>query len=366
MTVDILSRRYAYIDSLRALAAFSVIYYHSALNYTLGSAEAGPMDYTIFYISTIIFDLGKIGVIVFFAISGFVVPFSLLRSRERPITSFAISRIFRLYPAYWVSIIAAVFIIKPQFDIATLFANILMIQQFIGIDNIQGLYWTLQIELIFYVLCAFFFYLGFLKGSRSVFIIALAHLVFALTLAAARFYLDKRLPVALPLSLSIMFWGILWRRQILEEEPEATRFSRLFLFAFSALIFPISYFGYRLNQDNSFEWARYVLTYYSALTIFIVFTKYIHINIGLIAYCGALSYSIYLFGSVAREIIAYYFGLTLFGSPQLQILLSCGLATLIAYVVYNLVEAPAIRLGHRLSMNRQDASRRIPGIDPST
>ena len=118
------NRRYAYIDSLRALAAFSVIYYHTALHYVFYGKTTSDAEYVMFYISTVIFDFGKVGVIIFFAISGFVVPFSLLRARNRPIISFAISRIFRLYPAYWASIAAAILVLQPNFDTAKIIANL--------------------------------------------------------------------------------------------------------------------------------------------------------------------------------------------------------------------------------------------------
>ena len=186
----------------------------------------------------------------------------------------------------------------------------------------------------------------------------------ALVMAIARFYLEKQLPVAIPLSLAIMFWGILWRRQILENDAEAKRFSMIFLIVFSSLIFPISYFGYQLDETMPLIWLRYVSTYYLALIIFVLFTKYIHLNSPFLSYLGTLSYSIYLFGSISSVIVTRFIGYSLFGISHLQIIISCALASLIAYVVYNLIEAPAIRLGHFLSANVQNTPARVRSIEP--
>lgn len=54
------------------------------------------------------FNLGRLGVIIFFLISGYLIPFSF-KNKHKPIIKFAISRIFRLYPLYWFSIISGIF-----------------------------------------------------------------------------------------------------------------------------------------------------------------------------------------------------------------------------------------------------------------
>ena len=46
-------------------------------------------------------------------------------------------------------------------------ANLTMLQQFAGIENVIGLYWTLQIELIFYGLCVLLFCAGSSSGRAA-------------------------------------------------------------------------------------------------------------------------------------------------------------------------------------------------------
>ena len=49
-------------------------------------------------------NAGRLGVVLFFAISGFVVPFSIKLAHRYPVREFLVTRFFRLYPAYWLSI----------------------------------------------------------------------------------------------------------------------------------------------------------------------------------------------------------------------------------------------------------------------
>ena len=48
-------------------------------------------------------------------------------------------------------------------------ANVTMLQQFFGIENVLGIYWTLQIELIFYALCIGLFIIGLLQKTKFIF-----------------------------------------------------------------------------------------------------------------------------------------------------------------------------------------------------
>jgi len=159
-------RRLDYIDSVRGIAALAVVYFHLAL--LLRTAGRSPWDFVFF---TDIVDAGKLGVVAFFIVSGMVIPHSLTREAANPIKRFAVRRFFRLYPAYWLSALLALLGLYlmdgkdwpgPFFlwrgDGApvwsTFLVNLAMLQRFLGVPDMIGLYWTLQVELIFYLLCA--------------------------------------------------------------------------------------------------------------------------------------------------------------------------------------------------------------------
>ena len=82
--------RLQYIDAMRGIAALLVVLQHAL-------AEAFPASPLLEYVSP-----GRFGVVLFFLISGFVVPFSI--KGERPIASFVVNRAARLLPALWLSI----------------------------------------------------------------------------------------------------------------------------------------------------------------------------------------------------------------------------------------------------------------------
>lgn len=134
------------LDALRGIAALSVVFFH----FTLGHTQA-----------TYGFNIGCVGVDLFFIISGFVIFMTI----EKCVTwkDFAISRFSRLYPAYWfcVSFTFCVLLLSNtelpfesyesthNFFIKYL-ANLTMFEYYLKIGYLDGSYWTLAVELIFY------------------------------------------------------------------------------------------------------------------------------------------------------------------------------------------------------------------------
>lgn len=105
---------------------------------------------------------GYLGVELFFVISGFVI---LMTAYERPIESFVASRISRLFPAYWVVVIAT-FVLHLFWDgdrsstpLGAL-VNLTMLQEAVDVPPVQGAFWTLWFELKFYLLIGLFICVG--------------------------------------------------------------------------------------------------------------------------------------------------------------------------------------------------------------
>ena len=181
--------RYDYIDALRGLAALAVLYLHAADLLLRDHLVSNNFEIVIFRALTQFFDVGKIGVIVFFAISGFVIPLSLVR-RERSVLKFAIGRFFRLYPAYWLSIGMALYFLyylhSDHISYGAIAINFTMLQQFFAFHNIIDLYWTLQIELIFYGICVLLFLIGILDQNNKIFLVSTLFLGTAVIFALIR------------------------------------------------------------------------------------------------------------------------------------------------------------------------------------
>jgi peptidoglycan/LPS O-acetylase OafA/YrhL len=138
-----IEKRLLELDCLRGIAATMVVVFHLALG------QSGLA----------IFNLGSTGVELFFVISGFVIFLTIEKTTSYK--SFLLSRFARLYPAYWacltlttVCIILWSFLVKTPVVFPQLkdyLVNITMFQYYFKVKDIDDAYWTLIIELLFYV-----------------------------------------------------------------------------------------------------------------------------------------------------------------------------------------------------------------------
>ncbi len=157
--------RIAALDVLRLVAAlwvlawhwfYSGVYVHRYVDFAT-PALAGVSHY------------GFLGVQLFFVISGFVIAMSM---QGRTVREFALARLIRLYPAYWMcaAITFAVAAIcgdgRFPCDVHCAVANASMLNSFFNNDFIDPSYWTLGVELQFYFMLAL---LMAARGTRYLF-----------------------------------------------------------------------------------------------------------------------------------------------------------------------------------------------------
>ena len=172
--------RLAQLDALRGIAALAVVLFHYTTRYDqlFGHAQA-PL---------VAFPQGWLGVNLFFMISGFVIFMTLART-ARPM-DFVVSRFSRLYPAYWGAIVLtfalthAIGLPGKTVGWDVLAVNVTMVQGFFGVPHVDGVYWTLEVELLFYAWALLSFRLGGAAGLRHFLFACLAlRLVYAAALA---------------------------------------------------------------------------------------------------------------------------------------------------------------------------------------
>ncbi|WP_030675258.1 acyltransferase [Streptomyces rimosus] len=141
------------LDGLRLLAALMVLAYHYITLRDGWGEDPRAFSPVVYHLS----EYGWLGVEVFFLISGFVICMS---AWGRSLGDFVTSRVSRLYPAYWVAVLltAAVLTVWPNVRSAdnweTVLTNLTMLQQGVGVPDVDDAYWTLFIELKFYLLFA--------------------------------------------------------------------------------------------------------------------------------------------------------------------------------------------------------------------
>lgn len=346
------SKHFAFVNALRGIAAVLVMLFHQQIH-TFYHHPVGviPRDTFTWWVVYGFFDLGKYAVAVFFLISGFLIP-ATLRKDGATLRDFAIHRAFRLYPAYWLSIavrLVALAALGRLADVSwgNVAVNLTMLQKFVGQLDFIGVFWTLQIELIFYVLCAVLFAFRRLDARWPALLVSLG---LALLCAAARMVTGKGLPVALFLALTLMFLGDTLRAYGRGEEDD--RSLRRALWTVAVGVVPVSLMGY--GREDWGEGLRYVLCYEAALATFLLCWRRAAWfetpgpRRRVLDFLGDISYGMYLNSST----VLLWLGDSLMaatGNRLLTAVATLPTALLLAGITYRWIEAPAIRWGRRLT-----------------
>jgi peptidoglycan/LPS O-acetylase OafA/YrhL len=151
--------RLPFIDGLRGLAALAVVCVH--ISSILSAGSTTPGDSADCWSSRL--GIFNHGVDVFFVISGFVIAHSIgwAKVNGRYVARFAIRRSLRLDPPYWVAIglTIAFFYVSQHVGRGTathpgtgqLLAHLIYAQRFLGFRHINAVFWTLCIEVQFYL-----------------------------------------------------------------------------------------------------------------------------------------------------------------------------------------------------------------------
>jgi peptidoglycan/LPS O-acetylase OafA/YrhL len=179
-------KRYFEIDLMRFIAALSVVLFHVTY-FGPHMHNLSPVQYPVL---GKVFKYGYLGVELFFIISGYVV---LMSAQGKTVSQFFVSRVMRLYPAYWVAVTLTFVVVRlwgpamhtvgwsSMLDapLAHYLYNLTMFQSFLGVVDLDGVYWTLAIELIFYFWIAVGIAFGWLKHLVPVLIVWLAYCALA-------------------------------------------------------------------------------------------------------------------------------------------------------------------------------------------
>ncbi|HQI00453.1 MAG TPA: acyltransferase [Deltaproteobacteria bacterium] len=154
------------IDLFRFIAACMIVLFHYAFR---GMAADGmsimnypPLEGAAKY--------GYLGVHLFFIISGFVI---LMTASQGSARQFIISRTVRLYPAFWVCCTMSALVMalagnqqNYQVTAGQYLLNMTMAAKFLGIPSIDDVYWSLYVEIQFYLLVCIVLALGMIRHAE--------------------------------------------------------------------------------------------------------------------------------------------------------------------------------------------------------
>ncbi len=357
------SSRLITVDSLRGLAALAVAVYHIDRVTLANSTSIANWMHQLF-------QFGFLGVPVFFVISGFVIAASTSKDAItfRYFGKFLVKRQTRLDPNYWASITLDILlgvlaihflaINTPLPSWESVAAHVLYLQDLLGFHQIAAIYWTLCLEIQFYV-------------------------VFCLILALDTAYRKNRKMPQFNLKMwafaAMTFYSLLIFSEIAPPPMRGLFISFWILFGMGAAAY---HWGMNKRDNN---WA------FPFILISAIFSGFYHvkikgsynINLGfacavaaflffgarynklgglftspVLQYLGSRSYSIYLFhtiigdrtGGVITQIVYPRLHLSptepLWAIVAFTITLAASLA--IAEIAYRLIEIPSLRLSKRV------------------
>lgn len=139
------------IDGLRGIAALAVVLFH--LN---GAAEKSYGAWAPAWVRWL-FGQGFLGVEVFFVLSGFVIAYSVRNAVPTFafLGRFALRRLVRLDPPYWVAIALESGLIWATYHewpaVSRVAAHLVYAQNIVGAGDILPIFWTLCYEVQFYL-----------------------------------------------------------------------------------------------------------------------------------------------------------------------------------------------------------------------
>lgn len=162
------SKRIQELDSLRALAAISLVLFHFTHVFTQKYGYTTDLGWEWSY--------GKYGVALFFLLSGFVNAMTLTRKRD--CANFLVGRILRICPIFWCAVALNVLLAgtvplhESHWSLDTVFANMTILPNLIGYQCMEPVTWTLQIEVLFYLILLGLFTCGaFRQPALMVFVV---------------------------------------------------------------------------------------------------------------------------------------------------------------------------------------------------
>lgn len=339
--------RYVFLDYLRAVAAWLVVWDHMAnlVPQRMGQAFA-PARWVRHNITDplgIIQDFGWFGVVVFFLISGFII--SDRAAVESPYR-FVVRRLLRIYPmmAVAVALSIALGVSTAPLSVSTILLNVSLINYLIVPQVVLvGVAWTLIIEMVFYAITAL---TQFMRRSPHRIAINLAFCTLVIYQRGA-FGPDFGLFATVVSYLPILVMG-----QAVYWWLEAERLSWPWGFAYLGAAWGVFLLGVRAIHpefapaDNS-----YAISVAYALLLFVALLNVRLPEWRAIRFLSDTSYSVYLLHGLLGEQLLI---LLLRHHTPVNLAIAVAAAASLAgsWITFRFVERPTQRLARALTRNR--------------
>src|SRR5688572_303907 len=338
------------LDYLRGLTAFGIMVFHYT-SWTLGVYQA--QDF--------LGRVGLYGVSVFYVLSGltlFLIYFGKLKPTASSIGTFAIKRIFRIFPLLWLTVGLTLLTNPKLFDGRLLFLSLTGLFGFLEPTGGLGTgVWSIGNELVFYALFPILILLAAL--NRGLFFLA-SGLVLATSIYFTFFIFDLNQPLGPqwptyvnPLNQVILFLSGMVLGFVTLNIPSAKyKIIAAFVLVIALLIFTFyPAVGDRIALVAG--WNRIIFLVLSFMICAAVYLGNYQLPVILhkpLALTGEISYGLYLLHPIVYAVI---FGankvLKLGLNPLLLMLIAFISAFIASFVVYRYFEIPFINAGKKLA-----------------
>jgi peptidoglycan/LPS O-acetylase OafA/YrhL len=351
--------RFTYVDALRGVAALAVAGFHFYGG--LWSPKTGPLfPWPLHQL----FVHGNSGVEIFFVLSGFVMAYSLREARIGPqfFGRFLLRRSLRLDPPYWATIVLAVALafaagwargrppLLPTWPQVLL--HLVYLQDLAGAGDIVEVFWTLCMEVQFYLAFALLLGLSQRLGARG---------------RPPGVALGVFVPLTV-LSLAVQYRFLPWPwRATMVKFWYLFQLGALACWAVRGVVRPRWFLGYlatlALLLGCSFTIESLVGVLTGASLFLVGRLGRLHTLLGQrpLQHLGRLSYSLYLVHPLVGVPFCFFVRERLVGAGPPGRLVGTVLFTLAvavsigcAEVMFRLVERPALRLSHRVRLPERE------------
>lgn len=327
-----MSPRIKELDALRGIAALGVVFFH----YTLGRAEA---QYG--------FKLGITGVDLFFMISGFVIFMSIQNVSTS--LDFAVNRFTRLYPTYWTcvtitALLQLLLIISSSNNMVDLsvskyLINLTMFQHYFSVNDIDGSYWTMIIEMVFYIFIALVLSLKLVKHIIPICVVILVMIgVYSILLEQGFPTLNTTLTywARLFVHFPLFFAGILF----FEIRQQQSKWFLNYLLVALCFIIQCSLYNNSSKASSYISNAEYIIMLSVYFVLFILFVKHKlqFIVTKSTLFLGKISFALYLIHQFMSTAIIIPYVLNhliqnFWFAAFIALIISISIATLITYFI---------------------------------
>jgi len=359
--------RYEFANFLRAIAVISVVFgghfvvvfwFYTIAAFQLLGIDMPPVIVPPNWLTLLhapSFNYGQFGVAIFFLISGFVIPFSCTKLNQK---AFVTVRAFRIYPTYWVgltfSLITLLYLNSNNENLG--FYNIglqyLLVRDMAWIPSLDGISWTLEIELKFYIICAIISSIIIQANLKRLFVIIFILGCLSAVSGYSSFvqFVQPWSSVINSISLSAhfiiyMFIGTFFYWNCCNKLDTKTLYiSIMIVFIWFSVVWSV-------NGILKSSWSTGMINYFVAFLCFYLFYNFRNFikTPRVFKWFADVSFSLYVVHPIVGYALLYYFAYVRQEDAFLSIVFTSIIVLILAQIINKLIEVPSNKLGKKIA-----------------